>query len=199
MTPSPAGGLQAAIAGALAALWWRWTWPPRRRPGRGGGPSPVGRELLAADASLGRPWPGFADAAHDLVHGWQTWLRTEARGRGAAAVHDANPRCTRTGATVLLATIAAVAPPADEIAGSGRATVDACARWSPIRPPRRWATGPGPSFSSGSATCSPPRWTAGWRAISRLGVDPGLAARLRDGAAVIGVAGDHAPALSEAA
>jgi hypothetical protein len=68
---------------------------------------PAGHALLEADPTLGRPWAGFADAAHDLVHGWQTTLRELAR--------EASP-----GESVaLLATVASVAPPIDEITGTG--------------------------------------------------------------------------------
>jgi hypothetical protein len=67
-----------------------------------------GRDLLAADPSLGRARPGFAEAAQDLVQGWQQWLRAVARA-------DAPPvrtpsRSYATAATVLFATIAALAP-----------------------------------------------------------------------------------------
>jgi hypothetical protein len=62
-----------------------------------------GRALLAADASLGRPWAGFADAAHDLVHSWQVWLDEVAGGAGL----------------VLPAMVAAVAPPRADITATG--------------------------------------------------------------------------------
>jgi hypothetical protein len=86
-------------AGVSAAAQCREAWRAR-------GP---GRERLAADPSLGRPRPGFADAAHDLVHGWQHWLRAVARAEAPPVRTPARP--FSTAATVLFGTIAAVAPP----------------------------------------------------------------------------------------
>jgi hypothetical protein len=62
-----------------------------------------GRAILATDASLGRPWAGFADAAHDLVHAWQARLDELAGDRGL----------------VLPVMVAAVAPPRADIAATG--------------------------------------------------------------------------------
>jgi hypothetical protein len=78
-----------------------------------------GRDLLAADPSLGRARPGFEEAARDLVQGWQQWLRAVARA-------DAPPvrtpsRSYSTAATVLFATIAALAPQRWRVTGSSPA------------------------------------------------------------------------------
>ena len=188
-----ASRLQAAIAGALAALIVEVDLAAAEETGSRWRSEPVGRELLAADALLGRPWPGFADAAHDLVHGWQTWLRTEALD-DAAAVHTA-ARGDATGATVLLATIAAVAPPLDEIADAQTALRAVIAN------PAAAALGDRAraEFLVRVGDLLAAEVDRRLAAISRLGVGPGLAARLRDSAAEIGVARSHVPARSEAA
>jgi hypothetical protein len=193
---TPADALQVAIAGALAALvvevdlaaaeeaesrWWAEL---------------AGRELLAADESLGRPWPGFADAAHNLVHGWQIWLRTQVRAQAPPV--RTRTRAYGTGATVLLATIAAVAPPADEITGSSAAsTVLRAVLANPVaaslgdRARAEFLVRVGDLLAA--------EVDRRMAAISRFGIDPGLAARLRDSATEVGVARHHVPALSEAA
>ena len=76
-----------------------------------------GRVLLAADPALGRPWAGFADAAHGVAHGWQAWLRTAIR-QEAPRVRT-RTRALGTSATVLLATVAAVAPPLADVTAAG--------------------------------------------------------------------------------
>ena len=79
--------------------------------------SAPGRVLLASGTGLGRPWPGFGDAAHDLVHGWQAWLRAAARD-DAPRVRT-QTRSFATASTVLLATVVAVAPPPDDVTAAG--------------------------------------------------------------------------------
>jgi hypothetical protein len=69
--------------------------------------SRAGASMLDGDPRLGRPWAGFADAAHDLVHAWQTTLRELAR--------EVSP----SESAELLATVASVAPPLDDITGTG--------------------------------------------------------------------------------
>jgi len=96
----------AALAGLIteadvaAAHWCAQRWRTE----------PAGAALLAGDANLGRTWPGFADAAHDLVHRWQTALSELATDEP-------------TDDLAVLATIAAVAPPAEEITGTGTLAV----------------------------------------------------------------------------
>jgi hypothetical protein len=72
--------------------------------------SQAGRELLAADPALGSPGVGFASAARDLIQGWQWWLMAAIRGergdRPASAIH-------------LVATIASVAPPVEDVTADG--------------------------------------------------------------------------------
>lgn len=72
--------------------------------------SQAGRELLAADPALGSPAVGFASAARDLIQGWQWWLMAAIRGergdRPAGAIH-------------LVATIASVAPPIEDVTADG--------------------------------------------------------------------------------
>ena len=75
-----------------------------RRRWEGGEP---GRVLLGADPTLGRPWAGFGDAAHDLLHSWRSWIDQ--------LVADAGqPEELR-----LPVTVAAVAPPAADITAPG--------------------------------------------------------------------------------
>jgi hypothetical protein len=71
-----------------------------------------GRALLDADPALGRPWAGFGDAAYDLVHAWQAWLR------GLVAER---PDLTAAGPawTELLATVVVVAPPEATVTSAG--------------------------------------------------------------------------------
>ena len=142
-----------------------------RRRWEGGEP---GRALLAADPTLGRPWAGFADAAHDLVHAWQAWV-AELVGRRRAA------RAT-CGCAV---TVAAVAPPPGRRhrrgLRSGRAAGGA-------RPPGRGrARRAGPRRAAG-----PRRRTARGRGPAppgpgrpRPGSTPGLAGRLREAGAAL--------------
>ncbi len=119
----PAGRLQAAIAGALAALVVEVDLAAAEETGSRWRAELVGRELLTADSSLSRPWPGFADAAHNLVHEWQTWLRTQATAEAPPVRTKSGARATGVHATgvhgigpaVLLATLASIAPPTDEI------------------------------------------------------------------------------------
>ena len=77
---------------------------------------PAGRALLAAEPTLGRPWPGFTDAAHDLVHDWSTRLRVSIRRQGGPRTRT---RSLESAATLLLVTIAAVAPPAADVTAEG--------------------------------------------------------------------------------
>jgi hypothetical protein len=188
---APSAGLQVAIAGALAALVVEADLAAAEETGARWRHEPAGRQLLAADESLGRPWPGFTDAAHDLVHGWQTWLRTLVRAEAPSV--RTRTRAYGTGATVLLATLAAVAPPADEITPTMlRAVVahPAAAAWGArARAELLFRVG---DLLAAEAD----RRLA---AIGLLGIDPGLASRLRDGSAEVGVARLRDPALSEAA
>jgi hypothetical protein len=102
-TTGPGRRFQGAVAAALAALVTEADVLAAQRCNRAWREHPAGHTLLEADPTLGRPWAGFADAAHDLVHGWQTTLRELAR--------EVSP-----GESVaLLATVASVAPPLDEI------------------------------------------------------------------------------------
>jgi hypothetical protein len=191
---TPAAGLQAAIAGALAALVVEVDLAAAEVTGSRWRPEPLGRELLAADESLGRPWPGFADAAHDLVHGWQTWVRTR-------AYADAPPARTGnvapgTGVTALLATIAAVAPPATEITAEPPAMLRAV-----VSNPGAVALGERAraEFLVRVGELLAAEVDRRLTAISRVGVDSGLAARLREGAAQVGVARHDVTVMSEAA
>ena len=80
--------------------------------------SAEGRALLALDSRLGRPWPGFSDAAHDAVHRWQSWIRSIAR--AVAPPVRTQTRSHATAATVLLVTAALLAPDSPDavVAGS---------------------------------------------------------------------------------
>src|SRR5262249_30704879 len=66
--PDRAIGLrfQGAVAAALAALVTEADLLAAQRCQRAWREHPAGRALLDADPTLGRPWAGFADAAHDL-------------------------------------------------------------------------------------------------------------------------------------
>ena len=169
--------LPAAVAAALAAWSSRPTSPRPsaiRRPvaGRAGRPGAARRRRRARP-----PWPGFADAAHDLVHGWQAWLRTLVRPRrpGCAPRTRARHRRHR--------------PPRHDRRGraAGRrdhrrpaSAADLLRRWSATERVRELGEpGPGRVAGPGRATCSTPRRTATRGDRARSGVDPGLAAPLR--------------------
>jgi hypothetical protein len=103
----PGRRFQGAVAAALAGLVVEVDLLAAQRCQRSWRAGPAGAAMLAADPTLGRPWTGFADAAHDLVHGWHTTLRERAREVSASE------------AAALLAMVAAVAPPRDDITGTG--------------------------------------------------------------------------------
>jgi hypothetical protein len=104
--PASAGASRVVVA-ALAALVTEADLLAAQRCQRAWRAHPAGRAMLAADPTLGRPWAGFGDAAHDLVHGWQTTLRELAREVSPAE------------GVALLAAGASVAPPIDDITGTG--------------------------------------------------------------------------------
>jgi hypothetical protein len=108
--------LLPALARAIAALVSEADLAAARRCHDAWRADPAGRALLAADPTLGRPWPGFTDAAHDLVHDWSTRLRVSIRRQGGPRTRT---RSLESAATLLLVTIAAVAPPATDVTAEG--------------------------------------------------------------------------------
>ncbi len=110
----------AAVTSALAGLISEADVIGAARCRDGWRAEPAGRLLLGADSGLGRPWPGFTDASHDLVHDWQRWLRAVVRGDAAPVRTPSRPYASA--ATVLFATIVAVAPPRSTITADGPAT-----------------------------------------------------------------------------
>jgi hypothetical protein len=108
--------LLPALARAIAALVSEADLAAARRCGEAWRADPAGRALLAADPTLGRPWPGFTDAAHDLVHDWSTRLRVAVRRQGGPRTRT---RSLESAATLLLVTIAAVAPPVADVTAEG--------------------------------------------------------------------------------
>jgi hypothetical protein len=114
----PAGRrLLPALARAIAALVTEADLAAAQRCHDAWRADPAGRALLADHPGLGHPWPGFADAAHDLVHDWSTALRTRVRRSGGPRTRT---RGFESAATLLLVTIAAVAPPADDVTADGQ-------------------------------------------------------------------------------
>jgi len=120
-SPEPATGagqrFSSAVAGALAELICDADIAAAQRCLQAWRATPEGRALLATNSDLGRPWPGFADAAHDLVHEWQRWIRFTARAEAARV--RSKTRSRRTAATVLLVSVASVAPTRGETAAAG--------------------------------------------------------------------------------
>jgi hypothetical protein len=120
-SPEPATGagqrFSFAVAGALAELICDADMVAAQRCLQAWRATPEGRALLAMNSDLGRPWPGFADAAHDLVHEWQRWIRFTARAEAARV--RTKTRSRRTAATVLLVSVASVAPTRGETAPAG--------------------------------------------------------------------------------
>jgi len=118
--PIPGRRFQTAVSTALAgliveadvaaALQCRQRWRSE----------PAGRALLDAE---GDQRGTVGDAAFDLVHDWQTWLRAAVNAEAPRARTRA--RSYATASTALLATIAAVAPVDDDeaVAVVGAATV----------------------------------------------------------------------------
>jgi hypothetical protein len=98
---------QVAVAAALAGLVTEADLLAAQRCHRSWRAEPAGAAMLAADPALGRPWAGFSDAAHDLVHAWQTTLR------------ELSAEVSPSEAVPLLATVAAVSPTSNEITGTG--------------------------------------------------------------------------------
>jgi hypothetical protein len=116
--PLPGRAFHAAVAAALADLIRDADTVAAQRCREAWRVSAEGRALLAAESRLGWPWPGFADAAHDAVHGWQSWIRSTARAEAPRV--RTQTRSYATAATVLLVTAAALAPdsPDSVVAGS---------------------------------------------------------------------------------
>ena len=86
--PPPGRRLLPALARAIAALVAEADLTAARRcrdawRGRPGRPGPARRRPDA-----GPPWPGFTDAAHDLVHDWSTRLRVSIRRQARPAHPD---------------------------------------------------------------------------------------------------------------
>jgi hypothetical protein len=190
-TLTPATGLQAAIAEALAALIVDADLAAADDTGTRWRTERAGRELLAADPVLGRPSPGFVDAAFDLVHGWQQWLAAHVRAEAPSV--RTRTRAYGTGAAVLLATIAAVAPPPGEEAG---------AELQAIREnPAVMALGERAraEFLVRVGDLLAAEVDRRLSAIGQLGVDPGLARRLLDSAQALGATRHVELAMSEAA
>jgi hypothetical protein len=145
----------------------------------------AGRELLADDDTLARPWPGFADAAYDLVHGWQAWLRGLARAEAPRI--RTSTRSYRTAASVLLATVAAVAPLPEEITATSPAPrmLGPVLENRAVRSLGERARGEFLVRVGDLLTLEVDRHVA---AISAVAMNPALARTLRDGAARLGVA-----------
>ncbi len=227
-----AAGLQVAIAAALAALVVEVDLAAAEETASQWRAEPAGRELLAVDASLGRPWAGFADAAHDLVHEWQTWLRTQVRS-DAPAVHS-HAHDNGTGVTVLLATIAAIAPPPidqssrpshggapSHSGGPSHSSGPSHSRGPSHGRGKSRGRGPRIGGELGAIAANPVAASLGDRArveylvrvgdllaaevdrrlaaIGWFGIDPGLAARLRDCSTELGSAQHPYETMSEAA
>jgi hypothetical protein len=108
--------LLPALARAIAALVSEADLIATRRCREAWTADPAGRALLAAEPALGRPWPGFIDAAHALVHDWSTRLRISIRRQGGPRTRT---RSLESAATLVLVTIAAVAPPATDVTAEG--------------------------------------------------------------------------------
>jgi len=183
--PMPGRRFQAALADALAGLVTDVDLTATERVRARWREVPAGRELLAQDDALGRPWPGFTDAAYVLVHEWQQWLRGLARTE-APRVRTAT-RSYRTAAIVLLGTVAAVAPPAADITAPGlapsmlRAVVE---NESALALGER-ARGEFVVRVGQLLSLEAERHLA---AVSAVGVDPGLGAELRESSARLGMA-----------
>jgi hypothetical protein len=115
--PLPGRAFHASVAAALADLICDADMVAAQRCAEAWRATAEGRALLAADPRLGRPWPGFVDAAHDAVHGWQSWVRSMARAEAPPV--RTQTRSYATAAMVLLATAAALAPDVAELVAPG--------------------------------------------------------------------------------
>jgi hypothetical protein len=194
--PPPGRKFLAALAGSLATLISEADMAAAEQVRSRWRAHAAGRDLLAGDVALGRPWAGFTDAAHDLVHSWQTWLKVVVRTEAPRV--RTSTRSYRTASTLLLGTIAAVAPTADEITAVGVAP-------SALRDVVRNQT----ARSFGERARAELLLRVGdllglevqrhLSAVSAVGVNPGLAATLRDSATRLGMAQSAFATLDDAA
>jgi hypothetical protein len=132
-----------------------------------------------------------AVAPRDLVSGWQAWLR-------ASVAAPAGTRATTSAAVVLLATVAVVAPAADDVTAAGAPSDSLRAL---LRDPSvtdladqaraELLTRVGEHFASRAR-----RWL---HRLGALGIDPELAPRLRQAAADVSVARQLASGSARAA
>ena len=198
---TPGRALHAAIATAVAALLVevetlaaaavvdRWR------------EDPVGRTLLLQESADIDAGPAAMAAGH-LVRDWQAWLRQEARA-GASSVRT-RTRGTATAATVLLATVAAIAPTDDPAlhatgASAQPAAVDALRRVLATEPVARLGERARAELFTRieeHLTASARRWRD---RVDRLGIDERMVAHLRSVAAEVGVARQLTHGLGRAA
>jgi hypothetical protein len=153
---------------------------------------PAGRPLLHAD-----PDGDHGElAAADLVREWQAWVREEAR--QVVPTHRMRTRATTTGSIVLLATVAAMAPPAAAVTATGSAS-DALRR----------VLGDDAIVELGERVRADlytrlevhlRRRAQGWLTrLEALRIDPELAPRLRQAATDVGIARQLVMSLGRAA
>jgi hypothetical protein len=183
--PQPGRAFLPAVAAALAGLIVEADVAGAARCRDGWRADASGQVLLAADSSLGRPWPGFADASHDLVHDWQRWLRAVVRAE-AATVRTPS-RSYATAATVLFATIAALAPSRETVTDDS-AAADVLRRVlddDRLRSLGERARAELLVRVGGLLDAEVERHLA---PVAAIGADPGLAQRLRDLAGRVHVA-----------
>lgn len=194
--PAPGRLFLAALAGSLANLISEVDMTATEQIRGLWRQHSAGRELLTGDVTLGRPWAGFTDAAHDLVHSWQGWLRVLVRTQAPRI--RTSTRSYRTASTVMLGMIAAVAPTAAEITATGVAP-------SALREVMHNKT----ARSLGEQARAELLVRVGellnlevqrhLSAVSAVGVNPGLATMLRDSASRLGMAQSAFATLDDAA
>jgi hypothetical protein len=188
--PAPPGrALLAAIAGALEGLLVEADTLATDEVLKRWRDDRAGRPLVDAEPSRSA---GRALVARDLVRDWQEWVRTQAR-LGAPRVRT-RTRGTATAATVLLATLAAVAPPVD-----GVTAMDSLRQVLANRAVVQFGEQARAELLARVADfvgVAAQRWR---ERLEALAVDPNLVARLSEASAQVGVARQLALATGRAA
>jgi hypothetical protein len=194
--PAPGSAFLAALAAALANLISEADIAATEKIRVRWRLHPAGRQLLAGDPTLARPWAGFTDAAHDLVQSWQAWLRLLVRTEAPRL--RTSTRSYGTAANVLLGTIGAVAQNADEITAVGVAP-DALRDVMHTEVARSFGELARAELLVRIGDLFGLEVQRHLSAVSAVGVHPGLAAMLRDSAGRLGVARSAFATLDDAA
>lgn len=152
---------------------------------------PAGRALLAANPSLGRPRPEVTEVAYRVVSGWLDWLRAAAREQEPTGPAPSGA----TAAMVLLATLAAVAPPRPGLEEDSNA-VDLNQDLLDLEPVRRLGARARMELLVRVGDLLAGEVERHLAALGPAAADPDLAVRLRDAIAEVHAAGPAASSMA---